>query len=41
MLQSPRIGEHMTPVDAVRWAEEHMLFYFTLGEFKTPERGEA
>jgi 2-oxoglutarate ferredoxin oxidoreductase subunit beta len=27
----------MTPVDALRWAEEKMLPYYELGEFKTPE----
>jgi 2-oxoglutarate ferredoxin oxidoreductase subunit beta len=32
---------HMTPVEAVKWAEENMLSYFTLGEFKTPEHYEA
>ncbi|UCF90090.1 MAG: 2-oxoglutarate oxidoreductase [Desulfobacterales bacterium] len=29
----------MTPVAAVRWAEENMLAYYRLGEFKTPEQG--
>jgi 2-oxoglutarate ferredoxin oxidoreductase subunit beta len=29
----------MTPVDAVKWAEENMLAYYPLGEFKTPEKG--
>ena len=28
---------HMTPVEAVAWAEKHMLSYYPLGEFKTPE----
>lgn len=27
----------MTPVEAVKWAEENMLAYYPLGEFKTPE----
>jgi 2-oxoglutarate ferredoxin oxidoreductase subunit beta len=27
----------MTPVEAVKWAEENMLTYYSLGEFKTPE----
>ena len=27
----------MTPVDAVKWAEENMLAYYPLGEFKTPD----
>ena len=27
----------MTPVEAVKWAEETMLPYYPLGEFKTPE----
>jgi 2-oxoglutarate ferredoxin oxidoreductase subunit beta len=31
----------MTPGDAVKWAEEHMLAYYQLGEFKIPEQGEA
>lgn len=30
----------MTPVEAIRWAEETMLPYYPLGEFKTPD-GEA
>jgi 2-oxoglutarate ferredoxin oxidoreductase subunit beta len=29
----------MTPVEAVKWAEENMLPYYQLGEFKTPEQG--
>jgi len=29
----------MTPADALKWAEEKMLPYFPLGEFKTPEAG--
>jgi 2-oxoglutarate ferredoxin oxidoreductase subunit beta len=29
----------MTPVDALKWAEEKMLPYYPLGEFKTPEAG--
>jgi 2-oxoglutarate ferredoxin oxidoreductase subunit beta len=28
-----------TPVEAVKWAEENMLPYYQLGEFKTPEQG--
>ena len=31
----------MTPVEAVKWAEENMLAYYTLGEFKTPEQHQA
>lgn len=27
----------LTPVDAVKWAEETMLPYYPLGEYKTPE----
>ena len=27
----------MTPLDAIKWAEEKMLPYFPLGVFKTPE----
>ena len=27
----------MTPVEAVKWAEENMLKYYPLGELKTPE----
>ncbi|MEJ2221383.1 MAG: thiamine pyrophosphate-dependent enzyme [Desulfobacterales bacterium] len=27
----------MNPVEAVKWAEENMLAYYSLGEFKTPE----
>jgi len=27
----------MTPVDAVKWAEDNMLNYYPLGEFKSPE----
>jgi 2-oxoglutarate ferredoxin oxidoreductase subunit beta len=27
----------LTPVEAVKWAEENMLPYYPLGEFKTPE----
>jgi 2-oxoglutarate ferredoxin oxidoreductase subunit beta len=27
----------MTPLDAIKWAEEKMLPYFSLGVFKTPE----
>jgi 2-oxoglutarate ferredoxin oxidoreductase subunit beta len=26
----------MTPMEAVRWAEDNMLRYYPLGEFKTP-----
>lgn len=32
---------HMTPVEAVNWAEENMLSYFSPGEFKTPEPREV
>ena len=28
----------MTPAEAVKWAEEKMLTYYQLGEFKTPEK---
>jgi 2-oxoglutarate ferredoxin oxidoreductase subunit beta len=32
----------MTPLDAIKWAEEKMLPYYSLGVFKTPEEpGEA
>jgi pyruvate/2-oxoacid:ferredoxin oxidoreductase beta subunit len=31
----------MTPVESVKWAEENMLAYYQLGEFKTPEQGRA
>ena len=27
----------LTPVDAVKWAEDTMLPYYPLGEYKTPE----
>ena len=27
----------LTPVEAIKWAEENMLPYYPLGEFKTPE----
>ena len=27
----------MTPVEAVKWAEDNMLKYYPLGELKTPE----
>ena len=27
----------MTPIDALKWAEEKMLPYYKLGDFKTPE----
>ncbi|EIM62154.1 MAG: thiamine pyrophosphate-dependent enzyme [Desulfobacter postgatei] len=27
----------MTPVDALKWAEENMLPYYELGDYKTPE----
>jgi len=29
----------MTPTDALKWAEDTMLPYYPLGEFKTPEAG--
>jgi 2-oxoglutarate ferredoxin oxidoreductase subunit beta len=29
----------MTPVAALKWAEEKMLPYYPLGELKTPEAG--
>ncbi|MBW2568369.1 MAG: 2-oxoglutarate oxidoreductase [Deltaproteobacteria bacterium] len=31
----------LTPVQAVKWAEETMLPYYKLGEFKTPEQFEG
>jgi 2-oxoglutarate ferredoxin oxidoreductase subunit beta len=31
----------MTPIEAVKWAEENMLAYYSLGEFKTPEEIKA
>ena len=31
----------MTPVEAVKWAEENMLAYYPLGEFKVPEEIKA
>jgi len=30
----------MTPVEAIQWAEQTMLPYYPLGEFKTPEAAE-
>jgi len=30
----------MTPLEAIQWAEETMLPYYPLGEFKTPEDGQ-
>jgi 2-oxoglutarate ferredoxin oxidoreductase subunit beta len=30
----------MTPVDAVKWAEETLLPYYSLGDFKTPDKKE-
>jgi 2-oxoglutarate ferredoxin oxidoreductase subunit beta len=27
----------MTPIDALKWAEEKMMPYYELGDFKTPE----
>jgi 2-oxoglutarate ferredoxin oxidoreductase subunit beta len=27
----------MTPVESIQWAEENMLPYYQLGEFKTPD----
>jgi 2-oxoglutarate ferredoxin oxidoreductase subunit beta len=30
----------MTPLEAVKWAEETMLPYYPLGELKTPEDGQ-
>jgi 2-oxoglutarate ferredoxin oxidoreductase subunit beta len=27
----------MTPLEAIKWAEEKMLPYYALGVFKTPE----
>jgi 2-oxoglutarate ferredoxin oxidoreductase subunit beta len=31
----------VTPLEAIKWAEDKMLDYYTLGEFKTPEELEA
>jgi 2-oxoglutarate ferredoxin oxidoreductase subunit beta len=31
----------LTPLEAVRWAEEKMLDYYQLGELKTPEESQA
>jgi hypothetical protein len=31
----------MTPLDAINWAKEKMLPYFSLGVFKTPEEDES
>jgi 2-oxoglutarate ferredoxin oxidoreductase subunit beta len=31
----------LTPVEAVKWAEEEMLSYYQLGDLKTPEESEA
>lgn len=31
----------MTPVEALGWLEQNMLPYFPLGEFCTPDTGEA
>jgi 2-oxoglutarate ferredoxin oxidoreductase subunit beta len=31
----------LTPLEAVKWAEEKMLDYYQLGELKTPEESEA
>jgi 2-oxoglutarate ferredoxin oxidoreductase subunit beta len=28
----------MTPLEALKWAEEKMLPYFKLGDYKTPEQ---
>ena len=30
----------LTPVEAVKWAEDNMLPYYKLGEFKTPDQEE-
>jgi 2-oxoglutarate ferredoxin oxidoreductase subunit beta len=30
----------LTPNESIKWTEENMLPYYTLGEFKTPERSE-
>jgi 2-oxoglutarate ferredoxin oxidoreductase subunit beta len=27
----------MTPIDALKWAEENMIPYYELGDYKTPE----
>jgi 2-oxoglutarate ferredoxin oxidoreductase subunit beta len=27
----------MTPIDALKWAEEKMMPYYELGDYKTPE----
>ncbi|MBU1571095.1 MAG: 2-oxoglutarate oxidoreductase [Proteobacteria bacterium] len=31
----------LTPVEAVKWAEETLIPYYPLGEFKTPEQAEG
>jgi hypothetical protein len=31
----------MTPLDAINWAKEKMLPYFSIGVFKTPEENES
>jgi 2-oxoglutarate ferredoxin oxidoreductase subunit beta len=28
----------MTPIDALKWAEEKMMPYYELGDYKTPEQ---
>ena len=30
----------MTPNESIKWTEENMLPFYTLGEFKTPEQTE-
>ena len=30
----------LTPVESIKWAEENMLPYYKLGEYKTPEQDE-
>ena len=31
----------ITPIDAVKWVDDHMMPYYPLGTFKTPETTEA
>ncbi|MBA3036169.1 MAG: 2-oxoglutarate oxidoreductase, partial [Desulfobacterium sp.] len=31
----------LTPVDAIKWAEETLLPYYPIGEYKTPEKAEG
>ena len=31
----------MTPLDAIKWAEDTLLGYYKLGDYKTPDGGAA